>query len=58
MYKYKNVSELDQSIIGLGLVPAGKEFTSNVKIENPNFQLVSESEETIKTEAPEVTEVI
>lgn len=56
MYKYKNVSELDQSLVGLGLVPAGTEFSSNVKIENPNFVLIGEDKQPIKTENQEVKE--
>lgn len=41
MYKYRNVSGSDQSIVGLGLVPADKEFESAALINNPNFELTS-----------------
>lgn len=45
MYKYKNISGLEQTIIGVGCVPAGAVFTSVVPINNPNFQPVSNTVE-------------
>lgn len=49
MYKYRNVSDMDQSVVGLGLVPAGKEFETNVKIESSLFEEVGAT----KQPAPE-----
>jgi len=45
MYKYKNISENDQSIVGVGLVLAGQEFQSPRLIENPNIERLGGSPE-------------
>lgn len=42
-YRYKNVSDQDQDIIGLGLVPAGAEFTTSIEINNPNFEKLGDT---------------
>lgn len=42
-YRYKNVSGMDQTIVGVGVVKADAEFTINGVIHNPNFQLVTEA---------------
>lgn len=44
MYRYKNVSGMDQSIIGRGLVPADTEFETAEPIHNPSFELLSETQ--------------
>ena len=55
MHQYKNISGVDQSIIGVGLVPADAEFSTNVKIQNPNFQPISGAPESTQP-APVATE--
>lgn len=41
--KYRNISEQKQSLIGFGVVNPGETIeTKKIKINNPNFKLVSE----------------
>jgi translation initiation factor 6 (eIF-6) len=53
--KYKNISEMEQTIIGVGVVKAGQEFISSQEIINPNIQVVGEAE-TKQPEQPPVDE--
>lgn len=46
MYKYKNKTDQDLTLVGLGIVKAGAEFQSPVFIENPNIELLGDAEET------------
>lgn len=53
MYKYQNVSETDQTITANGninprVVKAGETVTSDVPIENPNFQFIGEDAHAVK----------
>lgn len=41
--KYKNLSDQDQIVPNVGIAKANSEFDSSVKLENPNFQLVSQA---------------
>lgn len=41
-FRYKNISEQEQMIIGVGVVKAGEVIESDTVIENPNFVLVPE----------------
>lgn len=41
-YKYKNISDQDQTVIGVGVVKAGETIEVDTPIENPNFVLVPE----------------
>lgn len=43
--KYKNVSDTEQVIVGVGTVVPGQEFQSHRVIENPNIQVLSEVQE-------------
>lgn len=40
--QYKNISAEDLSVIGVGIVPAGAEVSTDTVINNPNFELVKE----------------
>ena len=40
--KYKNISDQEQTIIGLGVIKAGEIVETDIVIENPNFELVIE----------------
>lgn len=40
-YKYKNISDQEQNIIGFGVVKPGETIESDTPIENPNLKLVS-----------------
>jgi hypothetical protein len=44
MYKYKNRTDRDLVVIGVGEVKAGAEFETDEIIEGPNFQALSTSE--------------
>jgi len=49
MYKYQNISEVEQTITASGnitprIVEAGGQFTSDIAIENPNFKYLGSSE--------------
>lgn len=59
-FKYKNVSELDQSIDGYGIIKAGEEFTAEVEVYNKNFELVGSQNESahIPVEQPKVEEPV
>lgn len=35
---YKNVSEVTQAVMGVGIVKPGKTIETNLIIENPNFK--------------------
>lgn len=50
MYTYRNVSDSDQTVLGVGIVAPGKTFTSDEEIINPNFELVREKKEHSKKE--------
>ncbi len=39
-YKYKNISDSEQSLIGFGVVDADAEIETDRVIENPNFKYV------------------
>lgn len=43
MHKYKNVSDKQQSVIGVGVVEAGEELVSEHAIENPNLEYIGEA---------------
>lgn len=45
MRKYKNVSAVEQVIVGVGVVPAGQEFITHHEIENPNIEDLGEVDE-------------
>lgn len=40
-FTYKNVSDQEQALIGVGLVPAGKTVETDVEVRNANFEEVS-----------------
>lgn len=40
-YTYKNVSDEDLSIVGVGLVASGKTIRTTVQLENPQLRLVT-----------------
>lgn len=40
-YRYKNTTDQDLTIIGIGVVEAGKVIESDDPIDNPNLELVS-----------------
>jgi len=40
--KYRNISKLTQSLIGFGVVKSNETIETKEKINNPNFELVSE----------------
>ena len=42
MYKYKNVSDMEQSLIGFGVVAAGDEIETDRAVENPNFKFIGD----------------
>lgn len=42
IYRYKNTTDHDLTIVGIGVVEAGKIIESADLIENPNLQLVSD----------------
>lgn len=44
MYKYQNVSDTAQSLVGVGMVAAGQEIAVEKPIENPNFKYVGQSD--------------
>jgi hypothetical protein len=55
MYKYQNVSEIEQTIVADGninprIVKAGETVLSDVPIENPNFQFVGEEQDPNKVQ--------
>ncbi|HMT18552.1 MAG TPA: hypothetical protein PKD15_00790 [Candidatus Saccharibacteria bacterium] len=56
MYKYKNISGLEQAIIGVGCVPADAVFTTYVPINNPNFELLQSEEQAVQAEPAKETE--
>lgn len=43
MYKYKNITEEELVIVGVGTIPAGAVFTVNTEINNPNFKRVNDT---------------
>lgn len=55
MNKYENVSGVDQSLVGYGIVKAGATINVPFKIENPNFTVISEEDnkEVVATAAPQ-----
>lgn len=49
MYKYQNISDVEQTITASGnitprVVEAGGEFTSEIAIENPNFKYLGSTD--------------
>lgn len=50
-FKYKNISEQDQVLIGHGVVKAGATVVADQKIENPNFELVFDGDDRVGVEA-------
>ena len=40
---YKNISNQDQSVIGVGLVKAGETIEVDEPLENPNFEQVNKA---------------
>jgi hypothetical protein len=50
-YKYQNISDLEQVLIGHGRVPAGGEITSATAIENANFKFLGEVNDDPETTA-------
>lgn len=59
-YKYKNKSGLHQIVPGVGEVAAGDEIVSSAPIENPNFELVDQTNEQsiVGTEAPQAGAIV
>jgi len=41
-YTYRNISNVTQSLIGVGEIKAGETIETDKVIENPNFELVKE----------------
>lgn len=60
MYKYKNVSNQDQIVPGVGEVKAGGEIEAHAPIENPNFEFVSQTNNqgVVGTEAQQPNAVV
>lgn len=56
MYKYKNESDQDLDLIGIGQVKAGQEFSSPRLIENPNIKILEGAEPTAPAEPVTNTE--
>lgn len=55
MYKYQNTTEVEQNVMGIGLVePNGTIETSRV-IENPNFKYIGEVQGGVDAEVAEPT---
>lgn len=52
MFTYKNVSELDQDLVGFGEVKAGDVIETDREIHNPNFVLQNTAETPTSTEIP------
>jgi len=50
-FTYKNITDLPQTVIGVGVVEAGKTIESDTPVHNPNLQLVNAGRMT-NVEAP------
>lgn len=42
MYKYKNVSSQEQTVMGFGVVKPGQTIITQRKLENPNFEYLGD----------------
>ena len=42
MYKYKNISQSQQTLATRGVVESGATIESDVEINNPNFEIVGD----------------
>lgn len=47
MYKYKNISDQELTVVGFGMVAPGKILETNVLIYNSNLQLLVDDERKI-----------
>lgn len=50
--KYKNISKMEQVLIGFGVVGPDKIIKTDKPINNPNFELVSERVTIAKEDSP------
>lgn len=55
-YKYKNVTDNEMWLPGIGRVQGGQEFVSSHNIENPNIELVEEVQEAAPAETVVATQ--
>lgn len=62
MFKYKNKTDQDIDLIGVGTVKAGEEFSSVTELRNPAIELVGSDDQhaqgVVGTEAPQPNAVI
>lgn len=52
-FKYQNISEVEQSLIGVGRVSAGKTVETDEPVYNPNFKIVG-SQRLVNVEKPTI----
>lgn len=50
-YKYQNISDQDQMLMGYGNVPAGDIIEVEFVINNPNFKLIFDGDDKVGVEA-------
>lgn len=53
-YRYKNTTDQELTIVGVGLVEAGKIIETNEPVENPNLELVSDKARKLNKEDGDV----
>lgn len=54
VYCYKNVTDQELAVVGIGVVEAGKTFESQEPVDNPNLELVADKKKTLNKEAGDV----
>lgn len=54
-YRYKNTTDQDLTIVGVGVVKAGKVIETDDEIENPNLEPVSDKSKKVNKEDGDVS---
>jgi len=54
-YRYKNTTDQDLIIVGVGVAEAGKVIETNDEIENPNLESVSDKAKKLNKEDGDVS---
>ncbi|MFN3004984.1 MULTISPECIES: hypothetical protein [Mycolicibacterium] len=53
-YRYKNTTDQDLTIVGVGVVEAGKVIESDTPVDNPNLEPVSDKTKKLNKEDGDV----
>lgn len=53
-YRYKNVTDQELIVVGVGVVGAGNTFECEEPVDNPNLELVTDKKKKLNKEAGDV----